>query len=41
VKDEIESGGSFDLGDVPGAVESYRELYQELLDYGPTSGTPA
>lgn len=41
VKDEIESGGSFDLGDVPGAVESYRELYQELLDYGPTAGSPA
>jgi hypothetical protein len=41
VKDEIESGDSFDPGDVPGAVESYRELYQELLDYGPTSGTPA
>jgi hypothetical protein len=41
VKDEIESGDSFDLGDVPGAVESYRELYQELLDYGPTAGSPA
>jgi hypothetical protein len=41
VKDEIESGDSFDLGDIPGAVESYRELYQELLDYGPTAGTPA
>jgi hypothetical protein len=41
VKDEIDSGDSFDPGDVPGAVESYRELYQELLDYGPSSGTPA
>jgi hypothetical protein len=40
VKDEIESGDSFDLGDVPGAVEAYRELYQDLLDYGATSGTP-
>jgi hypothetical protein len=41
IKDEIESDGSFDLGDVPIAVEAYRELYQELLDYGPTAGTPA
>jgi hypothetical protein len=41
VKDEIESSDSFDLGDVPVAVEAYRELYQELLDYGPTAGTPA
>ena len=39
-KDEIESGDSFDLGDVPGAVEAYRELYRDLLDYGATSGTP-
>jgi hypothetical protein len=41
VKDEIESGDSFDLGDVPIAVEAYRDLFQELLNYGPTSGTPA
>ena len=41
VKDEIESGESFDLGNVPIAVEAYRELFQELLDYGPTAGTPA
>ena len=41
VKDEIESSDSFDLGDVPVAVEAYRELYQELLDYGPTAGAPA
>jgi hypothetical protein len=41
VKDEIESAESFDLGDVPIAVEAYRELYQGLLDYGPTAGTPA
>jgi hypothetical protein len=41
VKDEIESPEPFDPGDVPGAVESYRELYRLLLDYGPTSGTPA
>jgi hypothetical protein len=41
IKDEIESGDPFDLGDVPVAVEAYRELYQELLNYGPTAGTPA
>jgi hypothetical protein len=23
------------------AVETYRELYQELLNFGPTAGTPA
>jgi hypothetical protein len=40
VKDEIESEESFDLGNVPIAVEAYRDLYQDLLDYGPTSGTP-
>jgi hypothetical protein len=40
VKDEIESADSLDLGDVPGAVEAYRELYQDLLDYGPTAGVP-
>ncbi|MDX6453804.1 MAG: hypothetical protein QOH16_3853 [Gaiellaceae bacterium] len=41
VKEEIESGDSFDLGDVPIAVEAYRELYRELLDNGPAAGTPA
>jgi hypothetical protein len=41
VKEEIESGDSFDLGGVPIAVEAYRELYQELLNYGPAAGTPA
>ncbi|MFL5961752.1 MAG: hypothetical protein ACJ757_02505 [Gaiellaceae bacterium] len=40
VKDEIESEESFDLGNVPVAVEAYRDLYQDLLDYGATSGTP-
>jgi len=38
---EIESGQSFDPGDVALAVESYRELYAYLLDLGPTAGTPA
>lgn len=41
VKTEIESAGAFDPGDVPGAVESYRDLYRILLHYGPTSGSPA
>ena len=41
IKDEIESGDSFDLGDVPVAVEAYRELYRELIDSGPASGAPA
>jgi hypothetical protein len=41
VKDELESAGSFDPGDVPIAVEAYRDLYRMLLDYGPTSGAPA
>jgi hypothetical protein len=41
IKDEIESADSFDLGDVPVAVEAYRDLYRELLDFGPSSGAPA
>jgi hypothetical protein len=41
VKDEIESPESLDLGDVPIAVEAYRELYQDLLEYGATPGAPA
>jgi|SRR3954454_2565454 hypothetical protein len=38
---EVESGRSFDPGDVALAVESYRELYAYLLDLGPTAGTAA
>lgn len=30
--------GSFDPGDVPVAVDAYRELYAYLLDYGASSG---
>jgi hypothetical protein len=41
VKDEIESPESLDLGDVPIAVEAYRDLYRDLLEYGPTPGAPA
>jgi len=32
---------ALDLGDVAAAVELYRELYERLLDYGPTAGAPA
>jgi hypothetical protein len=38
---QIDSGESYDPGDVALAVESYRELYAYLLDIGPTAGTPA
>lgn len=37
---QIDSGESYDPGNVAIAVETYRELYRELLDYGPTAGTP-
>ncbi|SRR6266852_2937466 len=38
---QIDSGEPYDPGDVAVAVETYRELYQELLDYGSTAGAPA
>ena len=38
---EVESGRSFDPGDVALAVESYRELYAYLLGLGPTAGHAA
>ena len=38
---QIDSGESYDPGDVAVAVETYRELYRELLDFGPTASTPA
>jgi hypothetical protein len=37
---QIDSGESYDPGDVAVAVETYRDLFRELLDYGATSGTP-
>jgi hypothetical protein len=37
----IDSPDALDLGDVAAAVELYRELYERLLDYGPTAGAPA
>ena len=40
VRMQIESGESFDPGDVAQAIESYRSLYAYLLAYGPTAGIP-
>lgn len=40
VRLQVDSGESFDPGDVAQAVESYRSLYAYLLDYGATAGTP-
>lgn len=37
---QIDLGESYDPGDVAVSVETYRELFRELLDYGATSGTP-
>jgi hypothetical protein len=37
----VDSGESYDPGDVALAVEAYRNLYTYLLEYGPTAGTPA
>jgi hypothetical protein len=41
ITQQVESGESFDPGDVAVAVEAYRTLYAYLLDIGPTAGTPA
>ena len=41
VKEAIESPDSFDLGEVPIAVEAYRDLYRLLIDDGSTAGHPA
>jgi hypothetical protein len=41
VTQQIDSGESYDPGDVALAVEAYRELYAYLLDLGPTAGTAA
>lgn len=41
VTELIDSGESYDPGDVALAVEAYRSLYAYLLDIGPTAGTPA
>ena len=38
---QIDSGESFDPGDVANAVDAYRSLYDYLLNIGPTPGSPA
>jgi hypothetical protein len=38
---QIDSGESFDPGDVANAVDAYRSLYDYLLNVGPTPGAPA
>jgi hypothetical protein len=40
VRDVIDSGEPYDPGDVANAVDSYRSLYDYLLNLGPTSGEP-
>lgn len=37
---QIDSGESYDPGDVALAVEAYRELYAYLLELGPAAGSP-
>jgi hypothetical protein len=41
VAQQIDSGESYDPGDVAMAVEAYRALYGYLLELGPSSGAPA
>jgi len=37
----VDAGETVDPGDVGRAVQAYRNLYEQLLDAGPTSGSPA
>jgi hypothetical protein len=37
----VDSGESYDPGDIAAAVETYGELYVHLLELGPTAGAPA
>jgi hypothetical protein len=39
ITQEVDSGESYDPGDVAVAVEAYRGLYSSLLELGPTAGT--
>ncbi len=41
IREAIDAPEPIDLGDVAAAVELYRDLYERLLDYGPTAGSPA
>jgi hypothetical protein len=38
---QVDSGETYDPGDVALAVEAYRSLYADLIDLGPTAGSPA
>jgi hypothetical protein len=38
---QVDETGPLDLGDVAVAIESYRSLYESLLNYGPSAGAPA
>ena len=37
----LDTGESYDPGDVANAVDAYRTLYDYLLNLGPTAGSPA
>ncbi len=37
----IDAGEEYDPGDVANAIDAYRTLYESLLNYGPTPGSPA
>ena len=37
----IDAGEEYDPGDVANAIDAYRGLYEALLNYGPSSGSPA
>jgi hypothetical protein len=40
ITEQVDSGESYDPGDVAVAIEAYRGLYAALLELGPTAGTP-
>jgi hypothetical protein len=41
IRDLIDNGESVDPSDIGLAVQIYRDLYDYLLNYGPTAGDPA
>jgi hypothetical protein len=40
ITQQVDSGESYDPGDIAVAIETYRSLYAALLELGPTAGTP-
>jgi hypothetical protein len=40
ITQQVDSGESYDPGDIAVAVEAYQGLYAALLELGPTAGTP-